>query len=117
MYPTFAIASNDFEKDLRIIKGIFSGLEEMTHTKSGFRLSESAQLAAGWWFYDVFVTPAFLQEIFQMLLPSGERNAKSAAIKVVKEFQKQIKKTGSEARVKMHGDMPFAAPWWAWLMR
>jgi hypothetical protein len=28
-----------------------------------------------------------------------------------------MKKNGSDAQVKMHGDIPFAAPWWAWLMR
>jgi hypothetical protein len=32
-------------------------------------------------------------------------------------FQSQMRKDGSEARVKMHGDIPFAAPWWSWLMR
>jgi hypothetical protein len=115
--PFLTVMSTDFEKDLGAIKRVLAQFEKRAHMEGAYRFSERAEMAAGWWFYDVFVTPAFLQEIFQMLLPSGERNAKSAAIKVVKEFQKQIKKTGSEARVKMHGDMPFAAPWWAWLMR
>jgi hypothetical protein len=115
--PFLTVMSTDFEKDLGIIKRVLGQFEKRAHMEDAYRFSERAEMAAGWWFYDVFVTPAFLQEIFQMLLPPGERNPKSAAIKVVKEFQEQIKNTGSEARVKMHGDMPFAAPWWAWLMR
>ena len=77
-------------------------------------------MAAGWWFYDVYVTPDFLQRIFEILLPREEftsRDKKSATIKIIEMFQSQMAKYGSEARVKMHGDIPFAAPWWSWLMR
>ena len=77
-------------------------------------------MAAGWWFYDVYVTPEFLQRIFQTVIPKEElssRDKKSATIKIVDMFQSQLRKNGSEARVKIHGDIPFAAPWWSWLMR
>lgn len=117
MYPTFAIASNDFEKDLGIIKGMFSGLEEMTHTENGFRLSDRAQLAAGWWFYDVFVTQDFAKKMFETVLPPGQRNMKGTTVGIANALQGQLRKYGSDARIKVHGDVPFAAPWWAWLMK
>ncbi len=117
MIPFLTVMSTDFEKDLGIIKRVLAQLEKMAHLENAHRFSSRAEMAAGWWFYDVFVTPAFLQKIFQLALPAGsDRNKKSAAGKMVEMFQDRIKKNGSEARVKMHGDMPFAAPWWAWLM-
>ena len=78
-------------------------------------------MAAGWWFYDVFVTKEFLQSIFQTVIPHEEfpspKNKEPATIKLVDIFQTELRKNGSNARVKMHGEVPFAAPWWAWLMR
>jgi hypothetical protein len=96
---------------------MFSTFEKMTHTEHGFRLSERAGMAAGWWFYDVFASQEFATKIFQTIIPEGVRDKKSATIKIVDAFQDQLRKYGSEAKIKMHGDMPFAAPWWAWLMR
>jgi hypothetical protein len=32
-------------------------------------------------------------------------------------FQDQIKKNGSDAGIKMFGDVPIAAGWWSWLFR
>jgi hypothetical protein len=120
MIPFLTIASREFEKDLDAVRLVLSQLEKRTHSENAYRLSERAEMAAGWWFYDVFVTAEFLQRIFQIILPHEEfssRNKKSATIKIVDMFQAQMNKNGSEARVKMHGDIPFAAPWWAWLMR
>jgi hypothetical protein len=77
-------------------------------------------MAAGWWFYDVYVTREFLQRIFQLVIPKEElssRDKKSATIKVVGMFQSQMRKNGTEATVRMHGDIRFAAPWWSSLMR
>jgi len=42
---------------------------------------------------------------------------KSGKIRIVDIFQDQIKKNGSDARIKMFGDIPFATPWWSWLFR
>jgi hypothetical protein len=95
-------------------------LEKRAHSESAYRFSERAQMAAGWWFYDVFVTQEFLQKIFQIFLPQEEftsQDKKSDTIKIVDMFQSQMRKNGSEARVQMHGDIPFAAPRWSWLMR
>jgi hypothetical protein len=120
MISFLSIASREFEKDLNALKLVMNQLEKRTHSENAYRFSERAQMAAGWWFYDVFVTREFLQKIFQIFLPQEEftsRNKKSATIKIVDMFQSQMRKNGSEARVKMHGDIPFAAPWWSWLMR
>lgn len=120
MVPFLSIASREFEKDLNALKLVMSQLEKRSHSENAYRFSERAQMAAGWWFYDVYVTPEFLQKVFQVFLPREEftsRNKKSATIKIIDIFHSQMRKNGSEARVKMHGDIPFAAPWWSWLMR
>lgn len=120
MIPLLSIASQKFEKDLDALRLVLSRLEKRTHSENAYRFSERAEMAAGWWFYDVFVTPEFLQRLFQIVLPYEElssRNKKSATIKLVDMFQAQLKNNDSDARVKMHGDVPFAAPWWAWLMK
>jgi len=120
MIPFLSIASREFEKDLDALRLVLSQLEKRTHSENAYRFSERAEMAAGWWFYDVFVTTEFLQRLFQIVLPYEEissRDKKSATIKLVDMFQVQLRKNDSDARVKMHGDVPFAAPWWAWLMR
>jgi len=67
----------------------------------------------------VFFKPDFVQKIFQLLLPPGfsPKDKKAARIKIVDTFQDQIKKDGSDARIDMYGDIPFATPWWSWLFR
>jgi hypothetical protein len=121
MIPFLSIASREFENDLNVLKLIMNQLEKRAHIENAYRFSERAQMAAGWWFYDVYVTQEFLQRMFQIVSPkeelSSSRDKKSASIKIIDMFQSQVKKNGSEARVKMHGDIPFAAPWWSWLMR
>jgi hypothetical protein len=120
MISFLSIGSREFERDLNALKLVMNQLEKRAHSENAYRFSERAQMAAGWWFYDVFVTQEFLQKIFQIFLPQEEftsRDKKSATIKIVDMFQSQMRKNGSEARVKMHGDIPFAAPWWSWLMR
>ena len=77
-------------------------------------------MAAGWWFYDVFFKRDFVQRIFQLLLPYNNiahKNKKAATLKIVDTFQDQINKNGSDARIKMFGDIPVAAGWWSWLLK
>jgi hypothetical protein len=115
--PFLTVVSNNFEKDLSLVKNMLAASEKMTRAENGFKLSERAEMAAGWWFYDIFVTRDFLQKLFQQLVPEGVHDRKTATIKIVDFFQGQLRKYGSETKIKMHGDIPFAAPWWAWLMR
>lgn len=116
--PLLTIMSTDFEKDLEIVKRVLGDFEQKTHSENGFKFSDRPEMAAGWWFYDVLVSREFLQNLFRILMPEGiGEDRKSASLKLVEAFQEQTSKLGSEARVKMHGKIPFAAPWWAWLMR
>lgn len=118
MVPLLAVRSVDFEKDLKILRKIMDQLQARTHIEDAYRFSDRAEMAAGWWFYDIFVTTEFLHGIFRLLLPPGSpRDRKSASIRIIDMFQDQLKKSSSDAVVKMHGDIPFAAPWWAWLMK
>ena len=114
MIPFFSIASREFDKDLTILKKVLHHFEQRTHSEYAYKFSQRATLAAGWWFYDVFV-----QKIFQLILPPGffPNDKKAVAIKIIDTFQDQIKKNGSDARIKMFGDIPFANPWWSWLFR
>ena len=116
-FPMLTIVSNNFEKDLDIVKRVFFRLQDLTHTDNGFKLSERAEMAAGWWFYDIYFTQDFAQKVFQALIPQNVRDVKNAKLQIIDSLQEQFRKQGSEAKIKMHGDMPFAAPWWAWLMR
>ena len=72
MIPFLNIASRGFKKDLNSLKLVMNQLEKRTHSESAYRFSERAQMAAGWWFYDVHITPEFLQKIFQFFLPQEE---------------------------------------------
>jgi hypothetical protein len=119
MIPFFSIASRDFDKDLIILKKVLHQFEQRTHSQNAYKFSQRATLAAGWWFYDVFFKRDFIQKVFQIILPPGfnPNNKKAATMKMVDTFQDQIKKNGSDARIKMFGDIPFATPWWSWLFR
>jgi hypothetical protein len=119
MVPFFSIASRDFDKDLIILKKVLHQFEQRTHSQNAYKFSQRATLAAGWWFYDVFFKRDFIQKVFQIILPPGfnPNNKKAATMKIVDTFQEQIKKNGSDARIKMFGDIPFATPWWSWLFR
>jgi hypothetical protein len=119
MIPFFSIASRDFDKDLTILIKVLHQFEQRTHSENAYKFSQRATLAAGWWFYDVFFKRDFIQKIFQLLLPHNfsQNNKKAATIKTVDTFQDQVKKNGSDARIKMFGDIPFATPWWSWLFR
>jgi hypothetical protein len=115
----FSIASRDFDKDLVILKKVLHQFEQMTHSENAYKFSERATLAAGWWFYDVSLKRNFIQRMFQLLLPYNvhHKNKKTATIKIVDTFQDRIKKDGSDARIKMFGDIPVAAGLWIWLLR
>ncbi|HZT35413.1 MAG TPA: hypothetical protein VFA15_05815 [Nitrososphaera sp.] len=101
MLPIFSIASNNFDRDLMLVKTLFSGLEHLAQTEHGFRLSERAILAAGWWFYDVYCTPDFATNLFETVLPSGLGTAR-ATTKITEALQGQLLKYGSGAAIKIH---------------
>lgn len=88
MIPFFSIASRDFERDLGVIKKILYQFEQRTHSENAYIFSKRATMA-GWWFYDIFFKPDFVQKIFQLALPPGfpSHSKKAAATKIVDMFQ------------------------------
>ena len=55
--------------------------------------------------------------MFETVLPPEMHNMKGATTGIASVLQGQLRKYGSDARIKVHGDVPFAAPWWAWLFK
>ncbi len=55
--------------------------------------------------------------MFETVLPPEMHNMKGATVRIIDALEGQLRKYGTEAKIKMHGDIPFAAPWWAWLMK
>jgi len=45
------------------------------------------------------------------------KDKKVATLKIVNTFQHQIRKNGSDAGIKMFGDITIAAGLWSWLLR
>jgi hypothetical protein len=119
MIPFFSVSSRDFDRDLVILKKVLYQFEQQTHSENAYIFSKRATMAAGWWFYNIFFKPDFVQKIFQLALPPDfpYHNKKAAAMKIVNMFQNQVKLNGSDARIKMYGDIAFATPWWSWLFR
>ena len=104
---------------MTILKKVLHQFEQRTYSENVYKFSQRATLAAGWWFYEVFFKPDFVQKVFQLAMPSSfpPHDKKAAAIKIVDIFQSQIKKNGSDAKIKMYGNIPIATPWWSWLFR
>jgi hypothetical protein len=77
---------------LTILIKVLHQFEQRTHSKIAYEFSQRATLAAGWWFYDVFFKPDFVQKVFQLVLPPGfpPSDKKTAAIKRVDIFQSRI---------------------------
>src|SRR6266496_6293582 len=89
MVAFFSVASRDFDKDLIILKEVLHQFEQRTHSENAYKFSQRATLAAGWWFYEIFFKPDFVQKIFQLILPPGfsPNDKKAATIKIVDTFQ------------------------------
>jgi len=111
MIPFISIASKNLSR-FDYIKKFLHQSEQRTYSENAYKFSQRATLAAGWWFYEVFFKPVFVQKVFQLAMPSSfpPQDKKAAAIKIVDIFQSQIKKNGSDAKIKMYGNIPFATP-------
>ena len=45
----------DFDADIKNFKEILNELELKTHTKNGYKFSPDAKMAAGWWFFEIYM--------------------------------------------------------------
>lgn len=114
LIPFITIASLDFEKDIATLKKILNAFEKKTHSEKAYRFSDKAQMAAGWWFYEIYFEPNFIKKIIQL---ETIQDKKFSEKKIIDIFHKHLKQHGSKARVRLYKDVPFMARWWAWLMK
>ncbi len=71
MIPFLSIASREFEKDLNALKLVMNQLEKRTHSENAYRFSERAQMAAGWWFYDIYNTRVLAKDFSNLPATRG----------------------------------------------
>ena len=64
--PIFSISSQDFDKDLKILKSIFNEFEAKCKVDNGYKFSSEAEFAMGWWFYDVYVRVEFIKKLVEI---------------------------------------------------
>lgn len=115
MAPRFVVASQDFERDLSILKDIMSQFERNTNYKDGYKLSEKGQKAAGWWFYEIYFNSEFMEKIIQSE-STADKKIKNER-DVLELIKNNLKERGSNARIRLYKDKPFLASWWKWLMK
>lgn len=113
--PIFSISSLNFEEDLEILKKIFNGSEKKMQSQKGYKFSDEAQFAMGWWFYDVYLQEEFIKKIVEV--KHMENNKIKDERGILELIQKEFKKNKSKARIKFHGKKPFLARYWSWLMK
>ena len=99
--PSFEISSKDFDDDIVNLKKIFHEFEKEIHFKDGYKFSDEAQFAMGWWFYTIFVKIGFIKELvnyYHNLNPKMKDEKE-----ILKIVQAKLKSYKSTARVKFHG--------------
>ena len=57
--------TTDFDADIKNFKEILNELELKTHTKNGYKFSPDAKMAAGWWFFEIYMEQEFARRIRQ----------------------------------------------------
>ncbi|HLC24494.1 MAG TPA: hypothetical protein VJJ25_02565 [Nitrosopumilaceae archaeon] len=114
MKPTFVVASLNFERDLTILKDVLNKLEMKTNYKDSHKFAEKGQKAAGWWFYEIYCKPDFMEKVAQ--LESTNKKIDNER-KILEIIQDTLKQNNSTARVRLYKDKPFLVHWWAWLMK
>ncbi|HSD04560.1 MAG TPA: hypothetical protein VLB45_02270 [Nitrosopumilaceae archaeon] len=112
MKPTFVVASQNFERDLSILKDILNQLELKTSRKDSYKFAEKGQKAAGWWFYEIYCKSDFMDEI----IASEAADKIESDRKVLEIIQDKLKQNNSNARIRLYKDKPFLSRWWIWLM-
>ena len=57
--------TTDFDADIKNFKDILNELELKTHTKNGYKFSPDAKMAAGWWFFEIYMEQEFARKIIE----------------------------------------------------
>ena len=113
--PIFKVASIEFDNDLSTLKKIMDSFEKKIHFDNGYKFSSEAQLAMGWWFYEIFVKIEFFKKLVQTEHNSNPKIKDEQDI--MNMIQKQLKKKGSKAKIKLDSERSLFRRYWIWLLR
>ena len=113
MQPLFSAATTDLDADIKIFKEILNELQLKTHTKNGYKFSPDAKMAAGWWFFEIYLEQEFVRKIFE----SDLTNKKKKRDIVLNLISEQLKKRNSKAKIRFYDNYSFMRRYWSWLMK
>ena len=115
MNPTFVVASKDVDKDTAFLRTILDELQKETNYQQGYTISDKGTLAAGWWFYEIFLKPEFVEKIIQ------SKNAMGKKIKnerdILEIIQEGLTQNASGAKVRLYKEKPLFIRWWKWILK
>ena len=74
--PLFSAMTTDFDADIKNFKEILNELELSTHTKNGYKFSPDAKMAAGWWFFEIYMEHEFARKIIESDLISKKKGTR-----------------------------------------
>ena len=110
--PLFSAMTTDFDVDIKNFKEILNELELRTHTKNGYKFSPDAKMAAGWWFFEIYMEQEFARKIIE-----SDLTKKKKRDSILKYIEGQLKKRKSKARIRFFDDYPLMRRYWSWLMK
>ena len=110
--PLFSAATTDLDADIKIFKQILNELEVKTHTKNGYKFSPDAKMAAGWWFFEIYLEQEFVRKIIESDLTNKKKRDN-----VLKYISEQLKKRRSKARIRFYDNYSLMRRYWSWLMK
>lgn len=114
-YPIFKIASLDFENDLKLLKKFMSSMEKKIHFENGYKFSQEAQFAMGWWFYEIYVKIGFIKKVVEI---EHELNPKvKTEVDIMEMLQKFLKKNDTKCKVTLHTKKSLFTKYWTWLLK
>ena len=113
MQPLFSAATTDLDADIKIFKEILNELQLKTHTKNGYTFSPDAKMAAGWWFFEIYLEQEFVRKIIE----SDLTNKKKKRDIVLNLISEQLKKRNSKAKIRFYDNYSFMRRYWSWLMK
>ena len=113
MQPLSSAATTDLDADIKIFKEILNELQLKTHTKNGYKFSTDAKMAAGWWFFEIYLEQEFVRKIIE----SDLTNKKKKRDIVLNLISEQLKKRNSKAKIRFYDNYSFMRRYWSWLMK
>ena len=113
MQPLFSAATTELDADIKIFKEILNELQLKTHTKNGYKFSPDAKMAAGWWFFEIYLEQEFVRKIIE----SDLTNKKKKRDIVLNLISEQLKKRNSKAKIRFYDNYSFMRRYWSWLMK